>query len=90
MIKHHEQAHRGEERVYSILQPIVSASSNEVGPITQSRNQEAGTDTDAMEGWMLLTGLLPLACLAYFLIQPRINYPGMAPFTMGCIVPLKS
>jgi hypothetical protein len=32
---------------------------------------------------VLLTGLLPLACSACFLIKPRTTIPGMAPPTMG-------
>jgi hypothetical protein len=32
---------------------------------------------------MLLTGLLPLACSACFLTEPRTTSPGMAPPTVG-------
>jgi hypothetical protein len=32
---------------------------------------------------MFLTGLLPLACSACFLIEPMTTSPGMAPPTMG-------
>jgi hypothetical protein len=32
---------------------------------------------------MLLTGLLPLACSASSLIEPKTTSPGMAPPTMG-------
>jgi len=38
-------------------------------------------------GGMLLTGLLPLACSACFLIEPRTTSPGMAPLTMGWVLP---
>jgi hypothetical protein len=34
-------------------------------------------------GEMLLTGLLPLACSACFLIEPKTTSPGMVPPTMG-------
>ena len=34
-------------------------------------------------GGMSLTGLLPLACSACFLIEPRFTSPGMTPPTMG-------
>lgn len=34
-----------------------------------------GTDTEAMEE---LAGLLPMAGSAYFLVLPKINYPGLA------------
>jgi hypothetical protein len=37
--------------------------------------------------WVLLTGLLPLACSACFLIEPRITSSGKAP-TMGWAFPL--
>jgi hypothetical protein len=39
-------------------------------------------------GGMLLTGLLPLACSAFFLIEPKTFSPVMAPATMGppCLI----
>ena len=39
--------------------------------------QEAGSHAEAMEGCKLLPGLLPLACSAYFLIEPKTTSPGM-------------
>jgi hypothetical protein len=36
---------------------------------------------------VLLTGFLPLACSACFLIEPRTTSPWMAPPTMGWILP---
>jgi hypothetical protein len=38
-------------------------------------------------GRVLLTGLLPLACSACFLIEPRTTSPGLAPPTMGWALP---
>jgi hypothetical protein len=50
---------------------------------TQDWNLGAGADAEAMEGGMLLTGLLPVACSAYFLIdhQPRdgTTHHGLGP-----------
>lgn len=43
---------------------------------------EAAPDAEAMMQRVLLSGLLPLAYLAYFLIVLRTTNPGMAPFTM--------
>jgi hypothetical protein len=34
-------------------------------------------------GWMLLTGLLHLACSACFIIETKTTIPGMKPPTMG-------
>lgn len=34
--------------------------------------------TEAEPWWVLLIGLLPPACSACFLIQPRTTYPGVA------------
>jgi len=38
-------------------------------------------------GGMLLTGLLPLACSACSLIEPKTTSPGKAPPTMGWVLP---
>jgi hypothetical protein len=58
----------GEERVYSAYNSILLFITKEVrtGPQT---GQEAGADAEAMEGCSLL---LPLACSACSLIEPRI------------------
>ena len=50
--------------------------------LKQGRNLEA----DAMQG-VLLLGLLPLACSACFLIEPRAARPGMATPTRGWALP---
>jgi hypothetical protein len=62
----------GEERVYS-------AYTSTLLFITKG-SQEEGNDG---HGRMLLTGLLPLACSACFLIEPKTTSPGMEPPTMG-------
>jgi hypothetical protein len=51
--------------------------------LKQGRNLEAGADAGRGHGRMLLTDLLPMACSACFLIEPRTTNPGMAPPTMG-------
>ena len=75
----------GEERVYSAYTKLLFITT-EVKTGTQA-GQEAGADAEAMEGWMSLTGLLPLACSVCFLIEPRSTSPGMAPPTMGWALP---
>jgi hypothetical protein len=49
--------------------------------LTQGRNLEAGADAEAMN-WCYLV-LLPLACSACSLIEPRTTSPGTAPPTVG-------
>jgi hypothetical protein len=63
-----------------LILPHCCSLPKEVRTGTQA-GQEAGADAEAMEGGMLLIGLLPLACSACFLIEPRTNIPGMAPPT---------
>jgi hypothetical protein len=38
-------------------------------------------------GGMFLTGLFPLVCSAWFLIEPKTTSPGMAPPTVGWALP---
>lgn len=47
------------------------------------------TDADAMDG-VLLTGLLNLACLPWFFIEPRISTPGIALPTVAVALPNQS
>jgi hypothetical protein len=50
--------------------------------LTQGRDLEAGADAEAMEGaadWLASPGLLPLACSACFLIDPRTHQPKDGP-----------
>jgi hypothetical protein len=58
----------GEERVYSAYTSILLFITKEVRTGTQT-GQEAGADAEAME---FFTGLLPLACSACSLIEPRL------------------
>jgi hypothetical protein len=71
----------GEERVYSAytstLLFITKGSQDRNSSRSGSRSWCRG------HGGMLLTGLLPLACSACFLIEPRTTSPGMAPPTTG-------
>ena len=55
------------------------SSQKEVRTGTQA-SQEAGADAEA-HGGMFLTGLLPLACSACSLIEPKNTSPGMVPLT---------
>jgi hypothetical protein len=70
----------GEERVYSAYTStllFITKGSQDTN-LTQSRKQEL-----MQRPWrMFFTGLLPLACSACFLIEPRTTNPGMAPPTM--------
>jgi hypothetical protein len=57
--------------------PLHSLSLRKSGQeLKQGKNLEVGTYT---VGVVLLAGLLPVACSAYFLIDPRATSPGMAP-----------
>jgi hypothetical protein len=38
---------------------------------------------EVRNGGVLLTGLYPMACSAFFLIEPRTTSPGMIPPTVG-------
>ena len=72
-----------EERVYSaytstllfIIKGSQDRNSHRAGTWRQELMQRPGR--------VLLTGLLPLACSACFLIEPRTTSPGMALPTMG-------
>ena len=57
----------GEERVYSAYTSTLLFITKEVRTGTQA-GQKAGADAEAMEGWMLLTGLLVYRTQDY---QPR-------------------
>ena len=57
--------------------PYNSSSSKAVrAGLKQGSNLKAGADTETMKG-LLLTGLLPMACSAFFLIELRITSPGL-------------
>ena len=52
-----------------------------ISGIQVGQEPKAGADAEAMEKYCLL------ACLACFLIEPRITSPGMAPPTMDLFPP---
>ena len=72
----------GEERVYSAYTSILLFITKAVRTGTQA-GQKAEADAEAMEGWMFITGLLPLACSACSLIEPKTTSPGITPPTRG-------
>jgi len=76
----------GEERVYSAytstLLFITKGSQDWNSSRSGSRSWCRG------HGGMSLTGSLPLARSACFLIEPRTTSPGRAPPTMGWALPL--
>ena len=61
----------GEERVYSAYTSILLFITKGVRTGTQA-GQEAGADAEAMKTRSLLACLLPLACSACSLIEPRL------------------
>jgi hypothetical protein len=61
----------GEERVYSAYTSILLFITKEVRTGTQT-GQEAGADAEGGHGGILFNGLLPLACSACSLIEPRL------------------
>jgi hypothetical protein len=71
LYRHHDQDQAGEERVYSAYIPHCCSSTKEVRTGTPT-GQEAGADAEAMEGCYLLACLLPLACSACSLTEPRL------------------
>jgi len=75
----------GEERVYSAytstLLFITKGSQDRNSSRSGSRSWCRG------HGGMLLTGLLPQACTDCFLIEPKTTSSGMAPPTMGWVLP---
>jgi hypothetical protein len=71
----------GEERVYSAYTSMLLFITKEVRTGTQA-GQEAGADSEAMEGCYLLA-YSPWLCSACSLIEPKTTSPGMAPPTIG-------
>lgn len=70
MIKHHDQKQLGEESVFIIIhfQVTVPHWRNLGQELKQGRNQEAGTDAEAMEGCFFMT-------LSPGLAQPAFHTP---------------
>jgi hypothetical protein len=71
----------GRKGLIQLTLPHCCSSPKEVRAGTQA-GQGAGADGRG-HGGMLLTGLLPLACSACFLIETKTTSPGMAPYAMG-------
>ena len=83
VIKHHDQSNWEMKGLIWLL--LRRKSGQE---LKQGRNLEAGADAETMEGaayW-----LVPMACSAYILIEPRTASPGMAQCTMGWALPHQS
>jgi hypothetical protein len=73
----------GEERVYSVYTSMLLFITKEVRTGTHTGQEPGGTNGGRSHGGMLLIGLLPLACSACFLIEPKTTSPGVEPPTMG-------
>jgi hypothetical protein len=79
LYKHHDQEAVGEERVYSAYISTLLF-------ITE-RSQDWNSGRSGSRSWfrghggMFITGLLPLACSACSLIEPKTTRPGMVPPT---------
>ena len=67
--------------------PDHSPSLEEVRTGTQAELESGGRSWCRGHGGVLLTGLLPMACSACFLVEPRTTSPGMALPTMGWALP---
>ena len=79
-----DQSSLGEERVY--LAYISTAPWKSGLKLKQGRNPEAEADMESI-GEVLLTGLLSVGCSAYLFIELRTTCPGVAPSTMGWVLP---
>jgi hypothetical protein len=78
----------GRKGFIQLILPHCCSSLKEVRTGTQA-GQDTGTDAEAMGGGaVFLTGLLPLACSACFLIEPRTTSPEMATPTMEQLSPI--
>jgi hypothetical protein len=65
---------------------VSSPSLREVRARTQGRNLKAGTEAEAMQGFILLF----MASSVSFLIEPRTMCPGIASPTVGLALPHQS
>ena len=69
----------GEERVYSAYSSTLLFITKGIQDWNSSRSKSRSWCR--VHGGMLLTGFLPLACWACFLIEPKTTSPGMGPPT---------
>jgi hypothetical protein len=73
----------GEKGLFSLHFHIADHHQKRARTGTHTGYEPRGRSWCRGHGGMLLTGLLPLACSACFLIEPRTTSPGMAPPTVG-------
>lgn len=83
VIKHYDQKHLGRKGFIVLMLSYHMSSSKEVMTGTQAWQEPGGRSWCRGRGGMLLTGLLPMACSACFLMESRTTNPGVAPPTMG-------
>jgi hypothetical protein len=93
VMKPYDQKQVEEERVYlayNFIFGLCSSSLKEVGTgIQTDRNLEAGASEETLEGCCLLAFFI-ITCLVCFLIDPRATSPGVAPPTIGWVLPHQS
>jgi len=82
VMKRHDQKQLGEESFSLPLSQHIYLQ-RESGQELKEIKEPGGGSWCRGHGGALLTDLLPMACSACFLIQPRTTSPGMAPPTMG-------
>ena len=88
IIKHHDQSNLGRKDLFQLILPGNNTSLREVREGTQVGQEPGGRSWWWGHERVLLIGLLPIACSAWFLIDPRSTWTGMAPPTMGWVLPI--
>ena len=78
-MKHHDKSNLGRKGLHILSHSLLG----EAQVRTQIEQEPAGRSWCRGHGRVLLTGLIPMACSACFLIEPRTTSPGMTPPTMG-------
>jgi hypothetical protein len=73
----------GRKGFIQLTLPHCSSSRKEVRTETYTGQELGSRSWCRSHGGVVLTGLLPLPCSAYFLLEPRTTSPEMAPPTMG-------
>ena len=74
-MKQHDQEEDGEEGFVWLTLPHQSPSSKEVRTGTQAGKEPGGRSWCRDQGEVLTSGLLPVACSTFFLIELRANQP---------------
>ena len=72
MVKHHDQSNLGRKGLFHHIAHHPEKTEQDPGGRSWCRGH----------GGVLLIGLLPMACSACFVIEPRTTSPGMAPPTV--------